>query len=112
MTDKKINEAVARKLGWTPNPDHQRKNERAWLDVNGLNQHLPDYVGDIQAAWEVVEKLFQEGMCVQINIAGNEKEVGCNIGDKHQQKAFGYSESAPMAICLAFLKLEQPLGSR
>jgi hypothetical protein len=89
MTNEEIDEAVARKLGLEIYPQ----------------TFIPHYSRSIAAAWDVVEKLFRDGMCIQINIAGNEKMVGCRIGDKYQSKENGEADTAPMAICLAFLEL-------
>lgn len=103
-TDEEVNHAVARKLGWKF--ADSLPSGSLWYAPNASQRtSIPDYCHDIKAAWDVVEKLFQEGICIQVNVAGNEKMVGCNIGEKYQQKAFGSADTAPMAICLAFLKL-------
>ena len=96
MLDDKINEAVAIKLG-------------AVLRVKDCGapfcEHsvplIPDYCADIAAAWEVVEKM-PEGFCMweahrlwRVKILD---EMGTG-------KILSEADTAPMAICLAFLKL-------
>lgn len=92
MTDNEINEAVARKLGYL------------WEKSDVMNA-TKDFCHDIKAAWEVVNHLKDRQLCIQINIATNESKVGAWIGDAYKQICFGDAATAPMAICLAFLKL-------
>lgn len=91
LVTQEINEAVARKLGWKPN-----ERLRHVLAV----QFPPNYCHDMAAAWEIVESL---DMTTYINCPA--------VGGKKWHVAFGdqgwtEDNSAPMAICLAFLKLE------
>ncbi len=107
MTDQEINEAVARKLGWGESGEEGR-----WvLPSQGVKWLIdpPDFCHSIEAAWEVVESLHpQNGIALT----------------QHLQPPYGWSctmwtamteepdftvraDTAPMAICLVFLKLNE-----
>lgn len=121
MTDQEINEQVARKLGW---------NKLAKLDdstgylygwkFKGELANPPDYCHSIEAAWEILEKkqialvptntgwfatsrdaVLEEGECLEIWIPS-----GCATRDHCGCLRCAIADTAPMAICLAFLKLE------
>lgn len=111
MTDHELNEAVARKLGWElerhPNaitPYWIRGQETVDLE------DLPDYCHSIEAAWEVVEHLHKLEYHVELIAWPMEtrKAYSCDITelgvDKHN---FCETDTAPMAICLAYLKLHE-----
>jgi hypothetical protein len=104
MTNQEINEAVARKLGWTlsgglgwMSPPIYRKPD----DVICQKPNPPDYAGSIQAAWEILEYLCKHGKPPIIWM--------CEDGEACI--SFKYDEMVtdilpvPLAICLAFLKL-------
>ncbi len=108
MIDSEINEAVARKLGIDP------KAGFAGVATDGsLVFSLPDYCHDIAAAWEIVEKIRAMGYQVIINAgAVGRKEFTISIsGDvtkpPYQPLFSEEADTAPMAICLAFLKLQE-----
>lgn len=100
MTDQEINEAVARKLGWEPVPvSNDNVYYGAWRQINGVLviPKVPDYCHSIEVAMGIVgehkegfEIKFKNGVwCVWMSgLRSNE-----------------YADTAPMAICLAFLKL-------
>lgn len=106
MTDTEItelNEAVARKLGWT-------LEEHKFLSVvircrciSGKHWYrngqgiLPNYVGDIGAAWEIVHKL---GLFDLRYRPDAKRSWGIYTSQGEWE-----SDTAPMAICLALLKL-------
>ena len=93
MTDQELNEAVARKLG---------------IELGNLKPR--DYSTSIEAAWEVVEYLNKTKFhCCQLNVDGLNVKYGFWIGDRHSQKFFGEADTAPRAICLAFLKSRELL---
>jgi hypothetical protein len=100
MTDQEINEAVARKLGWKDDFDLTNK-VKCWTKSEHkfeTTYELPDYCHDIAAAWEIMEKLE-----VAV-IAKLSKGWACNPNPP----GFDFlvkADTAPMAICLAFLKL-------
>lgn len=100
-TKHEINEAVARKLG-IPRIEVTPESEESF------EVKLPDYCGSIAAAWEVVERLHPLHGITLV---------------QHLQPTYGWScemwtarteepdftvrvDTAPMAICMAFLKLE------
>jgi len=111
MTDQEINEAVARKLGWTKKSFEGRKG--FWFKPNyNLPNNIPYYCNSIEAAWEVVEWIrinFPEEI-LRLECVGNEWEFGPTMmcGDEEfiSDTTNGRADTAPMAICLAFLKLE------
>lgn len=110
-TDQMINESVAKKLGWTIYPDIVDPLHRYWFYPNTKksvkDDDLPDYCQSIEAAWEILEKIKEKfdgvflynytGKWVVADPygAGNEL-VGATLAE---------ADTAPMAICLAFLKL-------
>lgn len=104
MTDTEINELVARKLGWTIDQTGAYKpgDDPQAYDV-------PDYCHDIKAAWEVVEKHIcvsdEYYFCLEFNAMY--WEAGWRTTDKNHAVGWSSADTAPMAICLAFLKLEK-----
>jgi hypothetical protein len=77
-------------------------------------RELPDYIHDIRAAWEIVEKM--NFSVIQITStewqAGRlEAEYGPDDGEIHYVDGHfspdtgATAETAPIAICLAFLKV-------
>lgn len=108
MTAEDINERVARKLGSLV-CDHSGEEYR-YLDssksyTHGANGHhyiIPDYCRDIKAAWEIVEKLKNENL---VTLWWHDGEWECDIEHSFSEADIGKAETAPMAICLAFLKM-------
>lgn len=114
LTPEEINEAVARKLGW-------KLEDNLWRDPRHGGQRsewgpeftIP-YSTDIKAAWEIVEYMGEKGIGLQLNqdiSSGYKTEWWATF----HNETLGYlggepwirsDLSAPMAICLAFLKLE------
>lgn len=96
MTDSEINEAVARKMGWIPINDGRWRRD----DLNELGSaaDIPDYCHSIAAAWEIVEKMgwIHMGCMKDLTII-----YDCDEFELVR------AHTAPMAICLAFLKLEE-----
>jgi ABA sandwich protein len=120
MTPQEINEAVVQKFGWKQRKCHfpdggpSRLN---WFDGKGENRgiHPPDYCDDIKAAWDIVEKVKSKGFKLVLVFWGD--DVGkwdCQIGHVFegmtgtgvQYFAHERHAEAAMAICLAFLKLD------
>lgn len=93
MTNQELNEAVARKLN--PPPE-------GCAYVTGFEK---PYSTSIEAAWEIVEKLQNDGFTLSLS--------WCTVGDhfewilKIMGKEFTseWANTAPLAICKAFLKL-------
>ncbi len=104
MTPQEINEAVARKLGWYALKWRDEPGKHpAWWGLNQFHQVeslIPDYCHFIAAAWEVVEK------CFRVKMEKFSDEWQCELGDGKHGDEFASADTAPMAICLAFLKLQ------
>lgn len=113
MTDQEINEAVARKLGWVKTygpvgievPGIERTMATYFIRPTntgkGIGQEiivdLPDYCHSIAAAFEILGN--QHFMLRHDN-----KKWRCWLNHKKNDIA---EDTAPMAICLAFLKLDK-----
>jgi hypothetical protein len=121
MTDLEINEAVARKLGWIDS-DFPVK---GWFKLEvqpGSWTYLdefPAYCTDIAAAWEVVPHLPYFTLTTHgylnmkdgLNITKWEVR---SVDASDLNNIIGYqaeADTAPMAICLAFLKLDAVVKS-
>lgn len=94
MTNAEINEAVAQKLL----VDYCNDSDCP-IETCPCEEKLKDYAGSILAAWEIVEHFDK------FVLARADAEWVCsNIWDAHKPP-LGVADTAPMAICLAFLKL-------
>jgi hypothetical protein len=108
MTDQEINEAVARRLGW-------KSKKEVWkLPVPELveTNPYPDYCHDIKAAGEIICKYPSiDGYCFYIEWLPVD-QVWRAGWCRYQQfegwvgLANSHHADIAMAICLAFLKLE------
>lgn len=94
MTDHEINEACARKLGWYPVGIH-------WANQNNnyLIKNPSDYCHSIVAAWEIFSTVKTMG-----SIYRNPDCYWCSFATV-PERTEAQADTAPMAICLAFLKL-------
>lgn len=95
MTDTEINEAVARKLN-------------AWGKEWKISQ-CQDYCHSIAAAWEVVEykTKLNTGFVFGLGWRGDEG-WWCKMEIGHidpEVRVYETADTAPLAICLAFLKI-------
>lgn len=95
--EKSVNAAVARKLGW--NPPGPPPDSPTWKKPDGSYDFVPPYSTEIKAAWEIVEKQHRVKLEYLLG------EWQCQIDDE-----FAATDTAPMAICLAFLKLINTKG--
>lgn len=103
MTDTEINEAVARLLGWEEGPNNLWRR-----GLDDMPQHgLPNYCHSIAAAWEVVPYLTSKGGYLVVSVYEDhvKAEVEIWVNDNPIQTG-ALSETAPMSICLALLKLD------
>jgi hypothetical protein len=112
MTPDEINQAVARKLGWkrikTDLFDDAWVNGTVEIDAKcGWAEYNFKWATSIEAAWEIVEFMaktqFPKVMYVYKEI-DTEGMWGCRLGVGLDGDT--WADTAPMAICLAFLKLE------
>jgi hypothetical protein len=90
MTDQELNEAVARKL-----------------ELNLGNLKARDYCNSIAAAWEIITHL--QGQSLQMRMMSQKDWTDILIFDpdalNNVNLATGQANTAPRAICEAFLKL-------
>jgi hypothetical protein len=74
---------------------------------------IPQYSTEISAAWEIVEKLRLSGYQGGLEWAKPEPGYECAFGSLPfplDEKQFSWAETAPLAICLAALKvMEVPI---
>lgn len=93
MTDQEINEAVYKKLGWDATPQ----------------TFIPHYCTSIAAAWEIAEYLKAQKRCKGLALYSPfENESQWSFKILWLPYIFeALAETAPMAICLAFLKLDE-----
>jgi hypothetical protein len=109
ITDQEINEAVARKLGWTFCKHPTLENGKiigamGAVRPNGrphFHEMYPDYCHSIAAAWEIVEHL-QDDLNVDF---GFQRRSDRSFWRVLMGEVLQDADTAPMAICKAFLKL-------
>lgn len=127
MTPQEINEAVARKLGWTRIdeccPGHSygfglppgKVFDGEYIAPRD-GEDIPSYCESIEAAWEIVDHCIKKGFFILITYSPTRGwHCGINLMDGSADitsepfipnKTFqDRSDQSPMAICLAFLKL-------
>lgn len=100
LSNKEINEAVARKLGWeAPCKGHIL----SWYREGDDRIDIPNYCTDITAAWEIVENIKDRDIRFSIEIIAG--QARCDIVTMDEISIVGRAETPEMAICLAFFKL-------
>ena len=115
MTDQEIAEAVAKKLGWRdvnhrkgvsvgfpPNPNLPGvpDSEIPYVEISGFTK-------DIQAAWGVMEAILERIPRKDIHLE-HLHGAGWRISTCFEEEAWKdwvTADTAPLAICQAFLKL-------
>lgn len=114
MTDQEINEVVARKRGWTQEEHYKFLppgvrcrciSGRHWYRKGpGI---LPNYVRDIEAAWEIVDRVSKTNVIRVLGGFGGSWscDIGNHAGAQSRVVVSESADTAPLAICLAFLKL-------
>lgn len=111
MENAEINEAVARKLGWAID---KTSDFLPWYGKPGgrpessMIRDLPDYCHSIDAAWEVVE--FWLTSEIRFRTFEMKKNNASHWYIQFTQENDGHiydsvADTAPMAICRAFLKV-------
>ena len=107
MTDQEINEACARKLGIKAKFIFNKRHE--WVYFKDGNYHkLKDYCHSIEMAWEVVEFVKTKYWFQLDNHQDREHDLWTAEFydvDDGQIESDDSANTAPMAICKAFLKL-------
>lgn len=99
-TPEEINDAVARKLGWKQAGPMKHDPLNVYLKKDGERiEGLPDYCHSIEAAWEVLESWKGHWELHRQN--GHFDFILYRRSEQYD----GQADTAPMAICLAFLKL-------
>lgn len=118
MTSQEINEAVARKLGWKPIKEISEEKRiqnhfegylTHWTQDEGKSSSwcLPAYSQSIHAAWEIVKLIKTPIRMIEIETPMGEAHWVCRIYENGDIIAGHGADTAPMAICKAFLKLEE-----
>lgn len=104
----RVNEAVARKLGWCKIAIPHDPNDHVdfmWLGSD-KKTHEPfprAYSTDIKAAWEIVASQPDwYFLLMKSEMTGGWK---CDFGDPEETVVVLVAETAPLAICKAFLAL-------
>ena len=112
MTDEETNDAVAKKMGWEkvvgPAPMHHVVWIRKGNFGNGT-ELPPAYAFDIKAAWEIVER-FKPTNAIVLNQHIQSEQWSCQMWTAMTEEPdfTVTADTAPMAICRAFLKLTEP----
>lgn len=108
MTDLELNEAVAKKLGWKEE-SVPGQSAKLWCDPHPSGQRsqwsAPDYVHEIEAAWEIIEHLKTDEMGFSLEFESKLWSVGIGPVERNDAWTYEDADTAPRAICLAFLKL-------
>lgn len=109
MTDKNLNEQVARRLGWK-DPSQPRcggpREGHAHGDFYACYEKCPDYCNSIGAAWEIVKFLRNKSMMVSMNLLEH-CDLKITQYDLSNVLADAWENSTPRALCLAFLRLPE-----
>lgn len=108
-----INEAVARKLGWTEIRYSSEIDGFTGLRPDGVKRGnfatdtVPSYCADIKAAWKIVEHMQEKEYTVEVcaHGIGGDKYFECWVLHYCESQFHEDADTAPMAIALAFLKL-------
>lgn len=114
MTNQEINEAVARKLGWKhaqcQDAPGLKTGKEWWFDLEGMPRDTPDFCHSIAAAWEIVEKFQYNLRRIKAMPANKESfwlyKFEICTGPFAEDWISESADTAPMAIALCFLKLE------
>ena len=114
LEGKALAEVVALSQGWTKNKPHPRRIQE-WLGADGrwnklyVSSYRPDL--NIAQAWELVEKARADGWLIGVHTHLDEYQVILARHISHPRFNVDqyemWSESAPEAICRAFLKAKE-----
>lgn len=104
MSNDEINEQIAYLQGWVrvappAIPEWQRPT------VNGtecLCSGLPNWAGQICTAWQLVDEIVESCYGVMMGVFGREGAF-CEILQEGQPEIKEYADTAPLAICEAYM---------
>lgn len=102
MTNKEINEAVVRKLGWEPIAGSMAR------DQDNLKKrpiYVPDYCHSIEAAWEIIDVANISWQLMKRSDGSWFAALSTNSQAVDYREAT--ADTASMAIVKAFLKLTE-----
>lgn len=108
-TPEELNEAVARKLGWVKDTSSDFLPwwfRSEWLPEAQKIRDIPDYCYSIEAAWEIFDWAQKQKISYNVSFLGNDTFLAQFVRDSRDHWS-QISDTAPMAICMAFLKLEE-----
>lgn len=104
MTDRDVNEAVARELGWK-NPCLFQNDERH--PVCECPFKIPDYCHSIEAAWELVTTFLASRALGRFKLKKmTVTRWHATFDDSFIERAESVADTVPRAICEAFLALK------
>lgn len=101
MTDAELSVAVARKMGTYAHVAYPH---------GVIVDEYPSYATEISAAWEIVEWIIKTGRSFALYVNSG-KHWTCSIGswgNVDPDAEVNLADTASKAICLAFLKLNEP----
>ena len=113
MTDTELNIAVARARGWTLDGDlwHIPSDDPdIEMEVMFTDSYSP--ATDIAQAWELVEEMRQGKRIVHLDGDGSGFYFQFWSGEKRDPHDGAGADTAPRAICLAYLKVKRTVGER
>lgn len=108
MTNQEINEAIDKKLHGGKHPIRAMINdpiEGAPINMVACYGPIPNYCDDIKAAWEIVEWFRSKNMRFGLTNCPLGSDAGWECYVQSTEETFS-ADTAPMAIALAFLKVE------
>ena len=105
MTNDEINAKIARLQGWTETPGEYCS---WWQKHIGFvvycRDSAPDYTDSMQYAWELVDEITrQDGFSVEVRDNGRSFNSVCTVTEDGGIITVTSSDTAPRAICLAYI---------
>lgn len=109
MSPEAMREAVAVSLGWvrcrTPLQAKYDPEPHGWRSPKGaIKSNLPDYPGDIKAAWGLLEVLRRDGYSIKLESVGIDDWRVSVMPYGTRVRLASVVDSMPIAICEAYLK--------
>jgi hypothetical protein len=112
MTPDELRIAIAKAKGWKTETFHTFSSSGRVVGTapdGKFFDTVPNWPADIAAAWELVEEVGAKNWTVTIeNLADRPTEVLARIGIPFTLIWYtGFSDTAPLALCRAWLKLKE-----